>query len=115
MEVSRLMPTPIMHRAVASNGSLSLGGIIADDRALPMFGQTSQILAKLKAILEQSGSSMDRLISTTVFITDMGQKAEMDRAWKELIPQNSLPTRATIGVNDLGKGVLIEVVATASV
>jgi enamine deaminase RidA (YjgF/YER057c/UK114 family) len=79
-----------------------------------MFGQTSQILAKLKAILEQSGSSMDRLISTTVF-TDMGQKAEMDRAWKELIPQNSLPTRATIGVNDLGKGVLIEVVATASV
>jgi enamine deaminase RidA (YjgF/YER057c/UK114 family) len=79
MNLARLMPTPIMHRVVAANGTLSIGGIIADDKTLPMAGQTTQVQKKLEAILEASGSSIGRLISTTIYITRMELKSEMVR------------------------------------
>ncbi|MEX0760712.1 MAG: Rid family hydrolase [Tistlia sp.] len=43
----------------------------------------------------------------------MAQKPGMNEAWTSWIPADALPTRATLGVADLGEGVLIEVVITA--
>ena len=51
---------------------------------------------------------------TTIFITDMSRKAEMNCAWKAFFNGKDLPTRATIGVAALDPGVLIEIVSTAA-
>jgi enamine deaminase RidA (YjgF/YER057c/UK114 family) len=45
-------------------------------------------------------------------VTDLSKKKEMDAAWLEFFGDD-LPTRATVGVADLGGGALIEVVVTA--
>jgi enamine deaminase RidA (YjgF/YER057c/UK114 family) len=110
---ARHQQTPIMHRVVEHNGVLYFGGVVADDFSLPMKGQTEQICAKLDKLLAELGSSREKLLSATLFITDMSQKSGMNEAWTAWIPAAALPARATLGVADLGQGVLIEVVITA--
>jgi len=106
-------PTPYYHRAVEANGVLYLAGVTADDRSASLKGQTEQVLAKLEAVLEGLGSDRTRLLTATVYITDMDRKAEMNEAWTAWFGAAGLPARATIGVASLGEGILIEVVGTA--
>ena len=67
------------------------------------------------AWLAANGSDRNHLLSALIFITDMKLKPDMNKAWKAWLAPAHLPSRATIGINDLGPGVLIEVVVTAAV
>lgn len=113
--IIRREKTPIMHRIVEHNGVVNLGGVLAEDLdGVSMRGQTTQVCAKLDKLLADAGSDKSKLISATVFITDMNQKQEMNEVWMSWLDGGDLPTRATIGVSDLGQDVLIEVVVTAA-
>lgn len=112
--VTRHMQTPIMHRAVEQAGTVYLAGVVADDFSLTMKGQTAQTLAKIEKLLGEVGSSKKQLLAATLYITDMSQKDAMNEAWNEWLAPADKPARATIGVADLGKGVLIEIVVTAA-
>jgi len=114
--INRRENTPIMHRVVEHNGVVYLGGVIADDvNGVSMSEQTKQVCAKLDKLLAGVGSDKSKLISATLYITDMDQKQEMNGVWTSWLEAQDLPARATIGVSDLGKDVLIEVVVTAVV
>ena len=110
---NRHLQTPIMHRVVEHNGLVFVGGTTCDDESLDMAGQTREILAKLDTYLAQAGTNKTKLLSTTIFITDMNLKSEMDTVWKAWLSPESFPTRATVGVADLGGTTLIEIVVTA--
>lgn len=112
--IQRYVRHTINHRVVEAAGLLHFGGLVADDRSLDMKGQTEQICAKIDALLAEVGSSKDKLVSAMIYITDFSQKEGMNEAWLNWLPAEHLPTRATIGVAELGKGVLIEVVVTAA-
>ncbi len=112
--IKRHGKTPIMHRVVEHQGVLYVGGITADDRSVAMKGQTEQILSKIGKILEQYGSSKADVLAATLYITDMAQKDAMNEAWTAWFGAADLPTRATIGVADLGPNTLIEIVVTAA-
>ena len=113
--ITRRHKTPIMHRVVEHNGVIYFGGVLADDLpGVPMRGQTAQICSKLDKLLADAGSDKSKLISATLFVTDLSQKQEMNEVWTTWIQAQDLPTRATIGVADLGKDALIEVVVTAA-
>lgn len=112
--ITRHMTTPIMHRAVEHAGTVYLAGVVADDLKLSMKGQTAQTLAKIEKLLAEVGSSKKQLLAATLYITDMGQKGAMNEAWNEWLAAEDKPARATIGVADLGEGVLIEIVVTAA-
>ena len=112
MTVTRSIRTPIMHRAVEANGFVFIGGTIADDTTASMGEQTRNILGKIKGHLEAAGTDATKVVATQIFVTDLS-KEEMDAAWTAFFGDD-LPTRATVGVSDLGAGALIEVVVTAS-
>ncbi|MEH6717800.1 MAG: RidA family protein [Aurantimonas endophytica] len=112
--INRILKTPIMHRMVEHNGVIYVGGLVADDRSQSMGGQTAQICEKLEKLLVEAGSDKTRLLSAMLYITDMSQKGEMNEAWTNWLAADDLPTRATIGIADLGEDVLIEVVVTAA-
>lgn len=115
MRISRRGKTPIMHRIVEHNGVIYFGGILADSlKGVSMRGQTTEVCAKLDKLLAEAGTDKSKLISATLFITDMNQKQEMNEVWTSWLDARDLPTRATIGVSDLGPDVLIEVVVTAA-
>jgi len=112
MSITRSIRTPIMHRAVEANGFVFIGGTIADDTSLSMGEQTRNILGKIAGYLKEAGTDKSRVVSTSIFVTDLSKKKEMDAVWVEFFGDN-LPTRATVGVADLGGSALIEVVVTA--
>jgi enamine deaminase RidA (YjgF/YER057c/UK114 family) len=102
----------LMHLAVTHGDTVYLAGIVADDLTADMEGQTRNVLQQLDELATAHGLDRSRVLSVTLYITDMTQKPAMNRAWKEFFDPMQLPTRATIGVADLGPGVRIELVAT---
>ena len=112
--IQRHGPTPIMHRVVEHGGVLYVGGLVADDRSVAMKGQTEQILVKIGKILAEYGSDKSKILTATLYITDMSQKDGMNEAWLAGFDAADLPARATIGVADLGPNTLIEIVFTAA-
>jgi 2-iminobutanoate/2-iminopropanoate deaminase len=110
--IIRNIRTPIMYRAVEANGFVFVGGTIADDTSVSMAEQTHNILGKIAGYLKEAGTDASRIVSASIFVTDLSRKKEMDAVWTEFFGDN-LPARATVGVADLGGSALIEVVVTA--
>ena len=74
--------------------------------------QTRQVLENLKAILEQAGSGLDRLLKTTVFLADLADFAAMNGVYAEYVGAVP-PARATVQVAALPSGALVEIDAVA--
>jgi 2-iminobutanoate/2-iminopropanoate deaminase len=74
--------------------------------------QTRQVLTNLKNVLEASGSGLDLVVKTTVFLQDMGDFARMNAIYGEFFKQD-FPARSTVAVAGLPKGALVEIETTA--
>jgi 2-iminobutanoate/2-iminopropanoate deaminase len=74
--------------------------------------QTEQVFANLRAILEEAGSGLDRLVKTTVFLTDLGDFAGMNEVYARHVGETP-PARATIEVSALPSGAKVEIEAIA--
>ena len=74
--------------------------------------QTQQVFANLRAILEESGSGLDRLVKTTVYLSDLGDFAAMNEVYAKHVGAQP-PARATIEVSGLPSGAKVEIDAIA--
>ena len=74
--------------------------------------QTQQILANLSAVLEAGGSSMEQIVKTTIFLTDMSDYATVNSIYAEAFSGDP-PARSTVQVAALPLGGLVEIEATA--
>jgi 2-iminobutanoate/2-iminopropanoate deaminase len=74
--------------------------------------QTRQILTNLQAVLEASGSGLDQVIKTTIYLTDMDNFVAVNTVYAEFFA-GSYPARSTVAVKALPKGVDIEIDAIA--
>jgi 2-iminobutanoate/2-iminopropanoate deaminase len=70
--------------------------------------QTRRCLTSLRAVLEAAGSSIDRVVKVTAYLTDMGDFPEFNEVYAEFFPEQP-PARATVGVAALPKGARVEV------
>lgn len=75
--------------------------------------QTVQVMKNLKAILEEGGSSLEKIIKTTVFIKDMNDFAAMNGIYGNYFPKDALPSRSAVEVARLPKDVMVEIEAIA--
>lgn len=113
--LSRHAATPLAHRAVVHGDTIYLAGMVADDKSLPIEGQTRQALEKIDALLKTLNSDASLILSTTNYILDMDDKAGLNAAWTAFFRTEDMPTRGTVAVAQLGPGTLVEIVATAAV
>jgi 2-iminobutanoate/2-iminopropanoate deaminase len=86
-----------------TTGTIVPGGIEAETR---------RTLENIKAILEAAGSSLDLVVSTFVFMTDLGEFPRMNAIYAEYFTANP-PGRTTVEVKALPAGAHIEITATA--
>ena len=86
-----------------ATGNLVEGGVQA---------QTHQVFANLKAVLEEAGSGLDKIIKTTCFLQDMGDFAAMNEVYASYF-KGAFPSRSAVEVAKLPKGGLIEIEAVA--
>lgn len=87
-----------------STGELVEGGIEE---------QTRQALENVKAILEEAGSGMDKVIKTTCFLTDMSNFAKMNQVYATYFTEGAYPSRSAFEVGALPKGTMVEIEAIA--
>ena len=74
--------------------------------------QTEQVFANLRAILEEAGSSLEKLVKTTVFLQDLDDFAGMNEVYARHVGATP-PARSTIEVAKLPSGALVEIEAIA--
>lgn len=77
--------------------------------------QTRQSLTNVRAILESAGSSMDKVIKTTVFLDNMDDFAAMNAVYAEFFQEGAYPARSAVEVARLPKQALVEIEAIAFV
>ena len=74
--------------------------------------QTEQVFANLRAILEEAGSGLDRLVKTTVYLANLDDFAGMNEVYARHVGDRP-PARSTVEVAKLPSGALVEIEAIA--
>jgi enamine deaminase RidA (YjgF/YER057c/UK114 family) len=113
MDIKRIEPREWNSRAVAHGDLVYCSGIVADDKSLPMKGQTEQVLRKIDAALAAAGTDKSRILSATVYMADASLKNEMNEAWMAWVDKKNLPARCAVGAV-LTPGTLVEIMVTAA-
>ena len=87
-------PPPMYSQAVKAAGLVFVSGTAPTDPATGAFKgttiqeQTRQCLTNIQAILEEAGSSMDKIVSVTVVMADEDEFAGMNEEWMKWFPSN---------------------------
>ena len=76
--------------------------------------QTEQACENLKAILEAAGSSFDKVLNTTIYLTDFGDFPKLNEVYGRYVGDNP-PARATIQIAGLPMGARVEIAVVAHV
>ena len=76
--------------------------------------QTRQSLENVKAILAQAGTGMDRIIKTTVFLSDMNNFGAMNEVYATFFTEGNYPARSAVEVARLPKDALVEIEVIAA-
>jgi 2-iminobutanoate/2-iminopropanoate deaminase len=105
-------------QAIKANGFVFVSGQLAlrpgekDLTGGEIGAQTEQVIANLRAILEEAGSSLDQLVKTTVFLQNLDDFAGMNEVYSKHVGSTP-PARSTVEVAKLPSGALVEIEAVA--
>ena len=112
-------PAPVgaYSQAIAAGPFVFLSGQIPLDAAGQMVKgdivvQTVQVIENIKAVLGAAGLTLKDVVKTTVYLADLADFTEMNRAYAEFFPEKP-PARSTIQVGGLPKGASLEIDVTA--
>lgn len=115
-------PAPIgpYNQSVLLNGILFVSGQIAIDPANGELveggveAETHQVLKNIQAILTAAGTSLDKVVKTSIFLSDMNNFALVNDVYASYFTKD-FPARETIEVSKLPKGVAVEISVIAEV
>lgn len=105
-------------QAVVANGFVYTAGqipLVPEDGKMivgDIQAQTRQVLHNLSAVLEASGSSLNHVIKTTIFLDSMEDFAQVNEVYGEFFSDEP-PARSTVEVAKLPLGALVEIEAIA--
>jgi 2-iminobutanoate/2-iminopropanoate deaminase len=115
-----LTPASLFSPATQLGNLLFLSGAGAQEHQThkvvpgPIGNQVKQCLENLKTVLEAAGSSLDKVLKCTVFLTDMADFQGMNAVFHSYFPANP-PARTTIAAKDLPGGSPVEIECIAYV
>ncbi len=110
-------PAPVgpYSQAIRSGGLVFVSGQIPLDPATgekvegEIEDEARQVLANLRAVLEAAGSSMDRVVKATVYLTDLSLFPRVNAVYAEAFAHDPAPARVTVGVAALPLGAQVEI------
>lgn len=101
-------------QAIVAGGVLYTAGQIALDPVTgqvvegDVVAQTQRVMANLQAILDAAGATWAHVVKTTVYLQDMGDFPRMNEVYAAALGE-ARPTRSTVQVAGLPRGVLVEI------
>ena len=114
MSIKRHAPSPILSQAVEYGDTVYLAGIVAKDYNKDVKGQTKEILDQIDALLAKCGSNKSKILSATIWVTDIRNRAAMNEAWTEWVDKQNLPARACVEAALADPKALVEIMVIAA-
>ena len=114
MAVTRHEPSKLLSKVVEANGFVFTAGIVADDVKQDAKGQTQQILKEIDRLLKLCGTDKTKLVTATIWVTDIRLRDAMNEAWIAWTGGENLPGRACIEAKLADPRMLVEIAVVAA-
>ena len=115
MSIQRFETGPRMSQVVVHDNRVYLAGIVANKTAgESVTRQTHEILSIIDGYLAKAGTDKSKLLTATIYITDMKTFAEMNAVWDAWVSPGNTPARATVEVRLAAPQFHVEIMVTAA-
>ena len=115
MSIQRFETGPRMSQVVVHGNTVYLAGVVANKTAGESVAkQTQEILSIIDGHLAKAGTDKSKLLSATIYITDMATFAEMNAVWDSWVSPGNTPARATVEAKLAGPQYHVEIMVVAA-
>ena len=114
-EIKRIEPGERMSQAVVHDGKVYTAGVVAQRApGASMADQTRDILARIDELLTAAGTSKDRALMGTIWLTDIRTFNEMNEVWDAWVAPGNPPVRACVEARLASTQYNVEIQITAA-
>jgi 2-iminobutanoate/2-iminopropanoate deaminase len=103
----------IVGNLVFTSGQIPVNPATSAIESKDIAGQTHQVCKNIKALLEAAGSSLDKVVKTVCFLSDIADFAAFNDVYKQYF--TSAPARSCVAVKDIPKCSLVEIETIAEI
>jgi|SRR5689334_4734609 enamine deaminase RidA (YjgF/YER057c/UK114 family) len=114
LPVRRITPGTRSSEATVHDECMYLSGMLPEDTSQDVEGQTRQVLAKIKTVLDKAGSARTNILSALIFLADMDDYAAVNAVWDDWIIAQASPARTTIQARPSDPNAKIEIMVVAA-
>ena len=115
MSIERFETGPRMSQVVVHGNTVYLAGVVANNAAgQSVTRQTQDVLSIIDGHLATAGTDKSKLLSATIYITDMATFAEMNAVWEGWVSPGNTPARATVEAKLAAPQYTVEIMVTAA-
>src|SRR5438270_502917 len=115
MTIQRFDTAPRMSQVVVHGDTIYLAGVVARSAAGDsVTKQTQEVLSIIDSHLAKAGSDKSKLLSATIYLTDMKNFSEMNAVWDAWVSTGNTPARATVEAGLAAPQYSVEIMATAA-
>ena len=115
MTIQRFEVGPRMSQAVVHGDTVYLAGVVANAAAgESVTRQTQEVLSIIDGHLAKAGSDKSKLLTATIYLTDITTFAEMNAVWDGWVSTGNTPARATVEAKLAAPRYNVEIMVTAA-
>ncbi len=114
MAITRHEQSAILSQAVEHGDTVYLAGVVAKNIDQDVKGQTRDVLADIDRLLAKCGSDKSRILSATIWVTDIRNRAPMNEVWTAWVDPKNMPARACIEAKLADPRALVEIMVIAA-
>jgi len=114
MTITRHEPTEIFSKVVEANGFVFTAGVTAKDTSQDAKGQTEEILKEIDRLLSLCGTDKSKIVSTTIWVSDIRYREPMNEVWRAWTGGKDLPGRACVEAKLADPKHLVEIAVIAA-
>ena len=115
MTIQRFDTGPRMSQVVVHGDTIYLAGVVANKAAGDSANkQTQEVLSIIDGHLAKAGSDKSKLLTATIYLTDMKTFAEMNAVWDGWVSAGNTPARATVEAKLAAPPYNVEIMVTAA-
>lgn len=114
MSVVRHESSDILSLCVESGNLVWTAGIVAKKLDQDVKGQAAEILREIDRLLAKAGTSKSKVISATIWVSDIRNRASMNEAWTAWADPKNLPGRACVEAKLADPRMLVEIAVVAA-
>jgi len=116
MSIRRIGAGPRMSKAVVHANTVYLAGQVADkSKGASVADQTSEIVGIIDALLAEAGSDKTKILSATIYLSDISTFAQMNAVWDTWVVAGHTPARATVEAKLAAPEYTVEIAVIAAI